>query len=112
MATGTVIIDFGAFPGSNEASVDFVDATATNIEPVEAIEQKAERDAKRIISIGRVKAKPAPPKIRITTAVDGMGQYLDAVLAKIDRVYWQALGDALARDAEEDEDIAFLATLQ
>ena len=38
MATGqgTVTLDFGSFPGSNEASVSFVDATISGTSKVEA----------------------------------------------------------------------------
>lgn len=36
MATGSAIIDFGAFPGANEASIDFADATIAADSKVEA----------------------------------------------------------------------------
>lgn len=78
---------------------------------VEDAQEKAETDAKRIVNLGRAKAKPAPPQVRIASPVAEIVEYVDAVQAKIDRLYWRALGEALAREAEEDEDVAFIATL-
>lgn len=73
-------------------------------------EVKAERDAKRIISRGKVKREP--PQVRIESQMVEVRDHIADMQAKITRVYWRALSAALARQAEEDEDIKFIAELE
>lgn len=77
----------------------------------EKAEVKAERDARRIISKGLSAKQSAPPRVRIESGVPEIKEYVDAVQKKIDRVYWRALADAMAREAEEAEDIKFIASI-
>ena len=78
---------------------------------VEKAEVKAERDARRIISLGLSAKQSAPPRIQIKSATPEIMEFVDAVQKKIDRVYWRALAEAMSREAEEEEDIKFIASI-
>lgn len=78
---------------------------------VEKAEVKAERDARRIISRGQSAKQSAPPQVQIKSATPEIMEYVDAVQRKIDRVYWRSLAEAMAREAEEAEDIKFIASI-
>lgn len=94
---------------SLDALIAFLDAR--EVQEVEALEAVAEKDARRIILVGREKAQPAPPQVRITSPVAEIRDYAAEVQAKVDRLYWKALAQALAREAEEEEDIKFIARI-
>ena len=81
-------------------------------EKVESVEAKAEQDAGRIVLVGRKKAKPAPPVIAMASPVEEVRDRVAEVQAHVDRAYWKALSAALARQAEEEEDIRFIASIQ
>ena len=70
---------------------------------------KAEKDALRIIATG--KRTTEPPKVHITSPTQEIRDYAADVQAKVDRVYWRALASAMAREAEEYEDIKFIAEI-
>lgn len=78
---------------------------------VEATEIVAERDAKRIVLVGREKVRHAPPQVSIKSDVPEIKDYASDVQARVDRVYWKALSAALAREAEEEEDIKYIARI-
>ena len=95
--------------GSFGALLDYIEGIEVLRE--EKIEVKAERDALRVLRLGKAKAKPAPPKIAVRSEnLEARDAIADAQ-AKLDRVYWRCLAEALARDAEELEDIKFIASL-
>ena len=78
---------------------------------VERAEVTAEKDAKRIVLVGREKVEPKPPLFKVKSAVAEIVDYAADVQAKVDRVYWKALAVALARQVEEDEDMDFIASI-
>lgn len=79
-------------------------------EPFGEIEERAERDAKRIVRLGRAKARPKPPAVKVTGPIEFRSD-LRELQRKIDRIYWRALAEAVAQIAEEEEDILFIASI-
>jgi len=80
------------------------------VEVERAAEKKAERDAKRIISTGR-KSTPKAPVFEMESAVPEIRDYIAAVQKQVEQAYWVALADALGREAEELEDIKYIASI-
>lgn len=81
------------------------------VEAEQKAEEKGERDAKRILRLGPAKVKPVPPQLAMASAVPEIREYIEAVDKRLDRAYWIALGNALGREAEELEDIKYIAGL-
>ena len=81
-----------------------------NSEFTEEIEAKAEKDALRIVKVGRAKAKPKPPSVKVKGPEAGPDA-LKAIERAVDRAYWRALASSLAEIAEEEEDILFIASI-
>jgi hypothetical protein len=73
--------------------------------------KRASRDAKRIVSRGKQTVSHEPPKVHISSPVIEIMEYVSDVQSKIDQIYWKILAEELSRQAEEKEDIRFIATL-
>ena len=97
------------------SSIDaFLDAMQAKERVVEKkARAKAQSDARRIVSTGKVKARERakPPQISVRSENLEAREAIDAAQAKMDRIYWRALAESMAREAEELEDIKFIATV-
>jgi hypothetical protein len=74
--------------------------------------RKAARDARRIVSRGRASERePVAPRVSVSSPRSEITEVIHELQSNIDKFYRKALGEALAREAEEKEDIRFIATL-
>jgi len=69
----------------------------------------AQRDARRILRARGQPPQVVVPRIAVETQVEEARIYLEEAQARVDRIYRNALGAALAREAEELEDITAIA---
>lgn len=73
--------------------------------------EKAKKDARRIIKLGPAKAKPYVPEFPIDSTTPEIKAYVDEVNKKVGEVYWQSVADVLGIEAEELEDIKYIASI-
>jgi len=72
-------------------------------------EAKAERDALRILRVGPAAARAAPPPFPLTSEHDEVREALAMLERAVAAKYRSTLAVALSRDAEEIDDILFIA---
>jgi hypothetical protein len=93
-----------------EALLAFLSARADGLVKVATVKGKS--DAQRILQIGSSKVSIKPPRVPFAAAAPDVEDYIKQVEARVERAYSNALMAALAHDAEEIEDLMFIATIQ
>ena len=94
---------------SIEALLAFLAAREPGLEAV--AEAKAERDAERVLRVGPAAARPAPPRFVFSSEQDEVREALVMLERAVAARYRSALAVALSRDAEEIDDILFIARI-
>jgi len=74
-------------------------------------EAKAERDALRVLRVGPAQARAAPPPFLLASEHDEVREALSMLERAVARRYRSTLAVALSRDAEEIDDILFIARI-
>lgn len=84
-------------------------STQTQVIEREAV-IKGEEDAKRIILLGKAQVKIEPPLVLISSPIEEARDYIAEIIRKIDKAYRNSLTSELARQAQDDDDIAIICT--